>query len=108
MMAVQPVQGGAGIELVTELAQGRELLDELAAQGDQVPEQQEVARPGRGALEAEAGQHGGVDAIVPSQHSEGLGEAPRAPRVDEHGHEAGVEEALVQVAVVAPDGLEDD
>ena len=100
-----------GIEFVTELAERRELLDELAAKGEQVTEQHEVPRRGRGAFQAveadEAGEHGGVDAVVLGEHPDGLGEAPGAQRIDEHGLEAGVAEALVQVAVKASGGLED-
>ena len=86
-----------GIEFVAELAERRELLDELAAKGEQVTEQHEVPRRGRGAFQAleaaEAGQHGGVDAVVLGEHPDGLGEAPGAQRIDEHGLEAGVAEA---------------
>ena len=103
--------GGFGIEFGTQLAEGGELLDKLAAQHEQVAEQLEVVRLGRGAFEAleeaEAGEHGGVDAIVLGELADGLSKASGAQRVDQHGLEAGVEEALVEVAVVAAGRFED-
>ena len=57
--------------------------------------------------EAEAGEHGGVDAIVLGECSDGFGEAAGAQGIDQDGLEAGVSEALVEVAVVAAGGLED-
>ena len=103
--------GGLGIEFGTELAEGVELADELAAAGEQVAEQGEVARPWQGRAEvleqAEASEHGGIDAVVFGELAEVLGEAPGAPGVDENGVDAGVGEALVQVAVVAAGGFED-
>ena len=90
----------------------RTLTDELAAEGEQVAEKAQVVGRGRGGLQAVkqavAGQHGGVDLVVLGVAAEGLGEAPGVQRVGEHGLEAGVEEALVQAAVVAAGGLEDD
>ena len=57
--------------------------------------------------EAVAGQHGGVDAVVLGEPADGFGAAPGAQRVDRDGFETGVEQALVQLAVVAPGGFED-
>ena len=103
--------GGCGVEFGAELAEGAELLDELAAQDEQVAEELEVVRLGRCALEAgeeaEAGEHGGVDAIVLGERSDRFGEAAGAQGIDQDGLEAGVSEALVEVAVVAAGGLED-
>ena len=103
--------GGCGVEFGTELAEGAELLDELAAEGEQVAEELEVVRLGRGGLEAveeaEAGEHGGIDAVVLGESSDGFGEAAGAQGVDQDGLEAGLSEALVEVAVVAAGGLED-
>ncbi len=100
-----------GGEFGAQLAEGAELYHELAARGQQVTEQLQVIVLGRGRHEAvklaEAGQHGSVDAVVLGELSEGLGEAPRAQRVDQHGLQAGLEEALMQTAVIAPGGLED-
>ena len=56
--------------------------------------------------EAVTRQHRGVDAVVLGESTDGLGEAPGAQRVDEDGFQAGVEQALVQLAVVAPGGLQ--
>ena len=44
---------------------------------------------------------------VPGEPAQGLGEAPGMQRVAEEGLEADSSEALVQVEVVAPGGLED-
>ncbi len=105
----QPAASGG--EFGAELAEGAELFDELAAESEQVAEQLEVARQGRGGIEAvkeaEAGEHGGVDAVVLGELADGLGEAPGAQGVDQDGLEAGLSEALVEVAVVAAGGLED-
>ena len=116
-VGLQGVEGGAGAagglrgEFGAELAEGAELFDELAAESEPVAEQLEVARQGRGRLEAveeaEAGEHGGVDAVVLGELADGLGEAPGAQGIDQDGLDAGVEEALVEVAVVAAGGLED-
>ena len=107
--------GGAqlvAVDFRAQLAQGVAVLDELAAEGEQVAEKAQVVGRGRGGLQAVkqavAGQHGGVDLVVLGAAAEGLGEAPGVQRVGEHGLEAGVEEALVQAAVVAAGGLEDD
>ena len=116
-VGLQGVEGGAGAagglgsEFGAELAEGAELFDELAAEGEQVAEVLEVARLGWGRLEvveeAEAGEHGGVDAVVLGESSDGFGEAAGAQGVDQDGLEAGLSEALVEVAVVAAGGLED-
>ena len=70
-----------------------------------------LPRLGRGrikALEAaEAGEHGGIDAVVLGELAEGLGEAARAQRIDQDGLDGGIKEALVEVAVVASGGFED-
>ena len=101
--------GGLGVEFGDELAEGAKVLDELAAESEQVAEQAKVPRLGRGALKAlekaEASEPGGVDAVVLGEQADGLGEAPRAQRVNEDGFEAGVVEALVEVAVVAAGGF---
>ena len=57
--------------------------------------------------EAEAGEDGGIDSVILRQSPEGFGEAPRAQRIDQDGLDAGSGEALVEVAMVAPGGLED-
>ena len=62
---------------------------------------------GQAGEEAVAGQHGGVDAVVLGEPTDGFGEAPGAQRVDRDGSRPGVEQALVQLAVVAPGGFED-
>ena len=102
--------GGLGVEFGAELAESAELLDELAAEGEQVAEELEVVRLGRGRLEAveeaETGAHGGLDAVVLGELSDGFGEAAGAQGVDQDGFDARVEEALVEVAVGAPCGLE--
>ena len=103
--------GGLGVEFGEELAESAELLDELATESEQVAEQPEVASLWRGAVkaveEAEAGEHGGIDAVVLGELADGFGEAPGAQGIDHDGVEASVGEALVEVAVVAPSGLED-
>ena len=100
-----------GGEFGAQLAEGAELYHELAARGQQVTEQLQVIVLGRGRHEAvklaEAGQHGGVDAIVLGERSDRFGEAAGAQGIDQDGLEAGVSEALVEVAVVAAGGLED-
>ena len=67
-------------------------------------------RLGRGGFqvveEAEAGEHGGIDAVVLGEPSDGFGEAPGAQGVDQDGLEASVSKALVKVAVVAAGGFE--
>ena len=87
------------------------MLDELAAEGEQVAEQARVGLLGRGGWqvvqEAEASEHGSIDAVVLGELADGLGEAPGAQGIDQDSLKAGVGEALVQVAVVAPGGLED-
>ncbi len=102
--------GDLGVEFGAELAEGAELLEELAAEGEQVAEELEVVRLGWGGFEAveeaEAGEHGGIDAVVLGELSDGFGEAAGAQGVDQDGFDASVEEALVEVAVVAPCGLE--
>ena len=89
----QPAASGG--EFGAELAEGAELFDELAAESEPVAEQLEVARQGRGGIEAvkeaEAGEHGGVDAVVLGELADGLGEAPGAQGVDQDGLEAGLE-----------------
>ena len=107
--------GGAGsglvVDLGAELAQGAAHLDELAADSEQVAELAQVPRLGRGGPEvleeAEAGEHGGIDAVVLGELADGLGEAPGAQGVDQDGLEAGLGEAEVEVAVVAAGGFED-
>ena len=78
--------GNLGIEFAAELAQGDELLEELAAEGEQVAEQAQVVRLGRGGFqaieEAELGEHGGVDAVVLGELAERLGEAAGLQGVD--------------------------
>ena len=102
--------GDLGVEFGAELAESAELLEELAAEGEHVAEELEVVRLGRGGFEAveeaEAGEHGGIDAVVLGELSDGFGEAAGAQGVDQDGFDASVEEALVEVAVVAPCGLE--
>ncbi len=102
--------GSLGVEFGAELAEGAELLDELAAEGEQVAEELEVPRLGRAGLqtveEAETGEHGGIDAVVLGELSDGFGEAAGAQGVDHDGFDASVGEALVEVTVVAPCGLE--
>ena len=44
--------GGLGVEFGGELAEGAELLEEFAAEGEQVIEQLEVVRLGRGGFQA--------------------------------------------------------
>ena len=82
-----------------------------AAESEQVAELLEVARLRRARIEvveeAEAGQHGRIDAVVFGELADGFGEAPGAQGVDKHGFETGLGEALVEVAVVAPSGFED-
>ncbi len=82
----------------------------LAPDRDQVVETVQDGGFGRGAgqvgEEAVACQHGGVDAVVLGEPADGFGEAPGAQRVDRDGFETGVEQALVQLAVVAPGGFE--
>ncbi len=89
---------------------GVEFGAELAAEDEQVAEELEVPRLGRDRLqaveEAETGEHGGIDAVVLGELSDGFGEAVGAQGVDQDGFDASVEEALVEVAVVAPCGLE--
>ena len=101
---------GLGVEFGAELAESAELLEELAAEDEQVAEELEVPRLGRDRLEAveeaETGEHGGIDAVVLGELSDGFGEAAGAQGVDQDGFDASVEEALVEVAVVAPCGLE--
>ena len=73
-VGLEGLEGGAGAardfgtDLGAELAEGAELLDELAAEGEQVAELLEIARLGRGGLEiveeSEAGEHGRIDAVV--------------------------------------------
>ena len=71
--------GDLGVEFGAELAEGAELLEELAAEGEHVAEELEVVRLGRGGFEAveeaEAGEHGGIDAVVLGELSDGFGEA---------------------------------
>ena len=57
---------------------GPELVEELAAESEQVDELAEVLRPGRGRCEvveeAEAGEHSGIDTVILHQPPEGFGE----------------------------------
>ena len=103
--------GGVGVHLRVQLELRRALRDMLAPDRDQVIETVQDRGFGRGAgqagEEAVAGQHGGVDAVVLGKPADGFGEAPGAQRVDRDGFETGVEQALVQLAVVAPGGFED-
>ncbi|MDE0125105.1 MAG: hypothetical protein OXN97_11070 [Bryobacterales bacterium] len=98
--------GGLRIEFGSELAEGAELVEELAAESEQVAELPEVLRPGRGRRkvveQAEASQDAGIHAVVLRQPAEGFGEAPRAQRIDQDGFDADISEALVEVAVAAP------
>ena len=75
---------GLGAEFGAELAQGTELLDELAAEGEQVAELLEVALLGRGALEtgeeAEAGEHGRINAVVLGALADGFGKSAGSAR----------------------------
>ena len=89
--AEQP--GGLRVEFGVKLAEGSELVAELAAESGQVAELAEVLRPGRGRCEvvqaAEAGEHGGIDTVILRQSPEGFGEASRAQRIDQDGLDAG-------------------
>ncbi len=102
--------GGLGVEFGGELAEGAELLEEFAAEGEQVIEQLEVVRLGRGGFqaveEAKASEHGGIDAVILGEPSYGFGEAPGAQGVDQDGLEASFSKALVKVAMVAAGGFE--
>ena len=59
-----------------------------------------------GVEQADEPTHDG-DAVVLGELADGFGEAPGAQGIDQDGFEAGVSEALVEVAVVAPSGFED-
>ena len=87
------------------------MRDELAAQDEQVAEHAEVrllrGRRDEALKEAEAGEHSSIDTVILGLLSESLGEASRAQGVDQHGFQAGLEEALVEAPVVAPCGLQD-
>ena len=103
--------GGLRTEFGGELAEGAELLQELSPESEQVAELPEVLRPGRGRCnvieQAEAAQHGGIHAVVLRQLPEGFGEARRVRRFDQDGLDAGIGEALAEIAVAAPGALED-
>ena len=107
---VAQLGGGVGVQLGVQLELRCALRDMLAPDRDQVVEtvQDRGFRRGAGQAgeEAVACQHGGVDAVVLGEPADGFGEAPGAQRVNRDGFETGVEQALVQLAVVAPGGFE--
>ncbi len=90
------------------------MLEKLASSmpnGEQVAQSLQLLRC-RGARSevvegAESGQHGSIHAVRLGEVADGLGEAPRAQRVDQDRLHAGVKEALVEWAVIAAGGFED-
>ena len=79
---VGPAAAGLGVEFGPELAQGAELPDKLAAEGEKVVAALQFVRSRRRALqatdEAEAGENRGIDAVVLCEPPGDLGEVAGA------------------------------
>lgn len=76
---------GLGAEFGAEVAQRGELLDELAAQDEQVTEQEQVARLRRGRRGGRSGPAWRIDAVVLGALADGFGKASRAQGIDQDG-----------------------
>lgn len=86
----------------------RELVDPPVLQEYQILQLRQGLVHRRGGLQGlQAPEYLGVHAVALDQQAQCFGEVPRTVRTHRHGLHAGVRQALMRLAVVAPGGLED-